>query len=130
MLKKLFHTTFIEVEKQREEYTSQHTSLDWKAVWISVITAFSLTMIYYFGRYSHFRSFLESIGAVDALKATDNIIYSNASSNLPELAYWVMMLFVFYYLVPATVVKLVFKEKLSNYGLTFKEHLKIITCTY
>lgn len=124
MLKKLFYTTFVEVEKQREEYTSENTSLDWKAIWITVITAFSLTMIYYFGRYSHFRGFLESIGAVDALKVTDNLIYSSVSSNLPELAYWVMMLFVFYFLVPATVVKLVFKEKLADYGLTFRGAFK------
>lgn len=124
MLKKLFYTTFVEVEKQREEYMSENTSLDRKAIWISVITAFSLTMIYYFGRYSNFRTFLQGLGAVDALKATDNAIYSSASSNLPELAYWVMMLFVFYFVVPALVVKLVFKEKLANYGLTFRGAFK------
>ncbi|MGB3948337.1 MAG: CPBP family intramembrane glutamic endopeptidase [Bacteroidia bacterium] len=124
MLKKLFCGTFVEVEKQREEYAYKNTSFDWKVVWISVITAFSLTMIYYFGRYSHFRGFLEAIGTIDLLKTTDIIIYSSNSSNLPELAYWVMMLFVFYFLVPAIVVKLVFKENLSSYGLTFKGAFK------
>ena len=119
MIKKLFYDTFIEAEREREEYSLQNKSLDTRSITICVLTAFSLCMIYYFGRYNFLKSFLSDIGADGILTKIDQIIY-NSSNNFPDLCYWVFVLIFFYFVVPALIIKLIFKENLSDYGLKWK----------
>lgn len=123
MLKKIFYNTFIEAEQEKESYSSNHKTIDTKVIWICVLTAFSLSMIYYIGRYAFFREFLNNNGADVFLEKTDNIVY-RSKSNLGELTYWVSMLVLFYFILPAIVVKFIFKENLADYGLKWKGALK------
>ncbi len=124
MLKAIFYNTFIEAENERDSYSVANKSFDFKALIICIITAFSLSMIYYLGRYDFLRDFLSGIGATELLQKTDSIVYANPQSNIGELAYWVTMLVMFYFVVPAFVIKLVFKEKLSDYGVKWKGAFK------
>ncbi|MES2590365.1 MAG: type II CAAX endopeptidase family protein [Bacteroidota bacterium] len=123
MLKKLFYTTFIEVEKERENYSSVNASIDVKTIGICVLTAFSLSMIYYIGHYDFLRNILLDAGATELLKKTDELIYSH-KTNLGTLFYWVMMLLLFYLVLPALTIKFIFKEKISDYGIRWKGAFK------
>ena len=85
-----------------------------------MLTAFSLSMIYYIGRYTFLKELLYNAGATGFLAKTDRIIYSTSAKNLGELTYWVSMLVLFYFILPVIVIKFVFRENLANYGLKWK----------
>jgi membrane protease YdiL (CAAX protease family) len=124
MLKKIFYNTFIEAEREREQYSTEHRSFDFKAISICIITAFSLSMIYYAGHYDFLRTLLLNAGANGILKKSDQLIYGSSSNDLGSLCYWVTMLIIFYFIVPVFTIKFIFKEKLSDYGLRWKGAFK------
>jgi membrane protease YdiL (CAAX protease family) len=124
LLRKLFYTTFVEAEKERERYCGVNKAFDFKAVVICVLTAFSLSMIYYLGRYEFLRNLLSGLGAASLLEKTDRFIYGISSTNLGELAYWVAMLVFFYFVLPVITVKFIFKEKLADYGVKWRGAFK------
>jgi len=123
MLKKLFFNTFNEVENEKEEYCRSHTSVDKKVIIVCILTAFCLSMIHYFGHYDFARAVFSDAGATEFVKKADKFIYGSFS-NLRDLCYWATLVFVFYFIVPALTVKLIFKEQLSNYGLKLKGAFK------
>lgn len=53
-----------------------------------------------------------------------SVFHFTDNAQLAGLADWVFVLFVFYFIVPALVVKIFFKEKLSDYGLKLKGSFK------
>lgn len=124
MLKKIFYNTFVETEREREEYSTTHKAFDSKALWVCVFTAFSLSLIYYIGRYSFVKEFLYSVGAANVIEKTDKWVYGGNTANLGELTYWVSMLVLFYFILPVSVIRFVFKERLSDYGLRWKGAFK------
>jgi membrane protease YdiL (CAAX protease family) len=124
MLKAIFYNTFIEAENEKENYSAANKSFDFKALTVCILAAFSLSMIYYLGRYDFLRNFLSGIGATELLQKADSIVYANPQSNIGELAYWVTMLIVFYFVLPACIIKWAFKEKLSDYGVKWKGAFK------
>ncbi len=123
MLKKIFYNTFIEIEKEREKYTSKNTSVDIRVISICILTAFSLSMIYYFGDYDFFRNLFSNAGADRLIKKTDQI-FRTSSNNLGSLFYWVLILNLFYFIIPSLIIIFIFKEKLSDYGLKWKGAFK------
>ncbi len=123
MLKKIFYTTFNEAEKEREDFTSGNTAFDFKAITVCVLTAFSLSMIYYWGHYDSFRNLLSAAGETGLLKKTDQLFY-NSSNNLGDLCFWVLILNIFYFIIPFFVIIFIFKEKISDYGLKRKGAFK------
>ncbi|MFY9307549.1 MAG: CPBP family intramembrane glutamic endopeptidase [Bacteroidia bacterium] len=124
MLKEIFYNTFVETERKRDEYAATHKAFDTKAMWVCIATAFSLSMIYYIGRYSYLKDFLNNSGAGRLIETTDSWVRGGNSSNLGELTYWVTMLVIFYFIVPVAVIRLVFKERLDDYGLQWKGAFK------
>lgn len=124
MLKAIFYNTFIEAEKEREDYAQTNKSSEIKTITVFVLTAFSLSMIYYWGRYDYLQSFLTDVGATNLKATLDQFIYGESTSNIGDLAYWVFILVSFYFVVPALVIKFFFKENLSDYGLKWKGALK------
>ena len=58
MLKKIFLSTFQETEKEKNLYLTDSTSFDVKTLVICILTAFSLSVIYYWGNYSFVRNLL------------------------------------------------------------------------
>lgn len=79
--------------------------IDKKVIVICVLTALCLTMNKYLPEMQPFFHF------------SDNV-------QLSHLANWVFILCTFYFVVPVLVIKIIFKENLSDYGLKWKGAFK------
>lgn len=124
MLRKIFYNTYITVEKERERFLLSNNTFDYKALWVTVYTAFALSMIYYLGRYEMLKNFLRLNNTPELIQKVENFLDNNPSNNLTELTYWVFMLVLFYFVIPAFIIKYVFKERLGNYGFKMKGAFK------
>ena len=96
MIKEIFSKTFSEHESGR---------FDKKIIVITVLAAVCLTMNKY-------------------LPEMKQIIHFSDNEQLSQLANWVFVLCTFYFVLPVIVIKLFFKENLSDYGLKWKGAFK------
>jgi len=105
-VKEIFSKTFIEAETSSAgEKEKSFLSPDTKLIAICVLTALCLTMNKYIPEYV-------------------SIIQFDGNYELSRLANWVLVLFVFYFVVPVLAVKIFFRENLSDYGLKFSGAFK------
>lgn len=123
MLKKIFVSTFQETEKEKNLYLTDSTSFDVKTLVICILTAFSLSVIYYWGNYSFVRNLLVENRLLGILTQADQL-FLRKTNNLGELAYWVLVLSIFYFVLPCAVIHFIFKEKIRDYGLQLKGAFK------
>lgn len=91
--------------------------LDRRAVGALVYTAFALTCIYYLGNSQKFVDLLSQTRfSADAAAA----LFSDDKNNLASLAYWISVVVLFYFVVPALGIRYVLKQDLKDYGLNLK----------
>jgi membrane protease YdiL (CAAX protease family) len=98
--------------------------LNRRAVFALVYTAIGLTCISYLKNADYMNAIASMFGVENWAHAIEN-----NGSNLELLAYWVVVSITFYFVVPALVLKLVFKKRLSEFGLSFsieKGFLKLL----
>jgi hypothetical protein len=101
-------------------------NFDRKVVWVIVISAISLAGINYFAaasRFSNYAAFFETVGLKGFSDRMYQLLYSDEHSRLWGLLYWASLTVFFYFLLPAFIIKAVFKERLRDYGLKRKEVL-------
>ena len=91
---------------------------------ICITVAFSLTMIKYFGEYKFLLLFLRNIGIHHFSDSFENLMTLNPNSALYRLIYWASNVIFFYLIPPFILIKFVFKEKFSDYGLSLKGAFK------
>src|SRR3954463_9275581 len=99
--------------------------LDRKAVFALIYTAIGLTCISYLKNADYMESAASLLGLQNAAVAIER----SDVSNLRLLEYWVGISVFFYFVVPAFVLKIVLKKRLSDYGLRFsieKGFLKLL----
>ncbi|MFM7667671.1 MAG: lysostaphin resistance A-like protein [Bacteroidota bacterium] len=82
-------------------------------------TAFSLVCINYFGSLEKTLLFIHQIGLGEKFSYVTEKITTYPDFQLLDLIYWALCSFFFYFLVPISLIKWRFKEKLSEYGLGF-----------
>lgn len=87
--------------------------LDRKAIFALVYTAVGLTCISYLKN----ADYTESLSSVIGLNSLARESVRSDISNLPMLEYWVALSVLFYFVIPAFVLKFVLKMRLSDYGL-------------
>jgi membrane protease YdiL (CAAX protease family) len=116
MIQRIFSTAYHNAENS----ITPSTKLDYKVIYITVLTAFSLSMIKYWGDYLFLVSCLQSWGLKSLAATTFYWFTSPVNGQLHRLLYWVMLV-IFFHLVPAfALIKWVFKQPFSNYGLSLK----------
>ncbi len=96
--------------------------LDRKVVCICILSALLLTASYYFGHYRGLMRLLGDLGLDDVKNRLLQIFTSTAANprgRLWQLHYWVGAHTILYFVIPALMIKLVFREKLVDYGLKF-----------
>ncbi|MEJ7848859.1 MAG: CPBP family intramembrane glutamic endopeptidase [Pyrinomonadaceae bacterium] len=87
--------------------------LDRKAIFSLVYAAISLSCIYYLKN----PEFLAKVLSNTRLEDFGNYIAHPESNNLLPLGYWVVIVTIFYFVIPAAVIRFFYEEKLGNYGL-------------
>lgn len=87
---------------------------------ICITVAFSLSMIRYLGDPKFLIQFLQNIGLNSFANSFENLTTINPNAELYRLVYWASNVIFFYVVPPFILIKLVFKEKFSEYGLSLK----------
>lgn len=98
--------------------------LDRKVTWVIVVSAISLAGINYFAsasRFSNYSSFFENIDLKEFFDHVYQLLYSDEHGRLWGLLYWASLTVFFYFILPAFIIKIVFKDKLRDYGLKRKK---------
>ena len=96
--------------------------LDRKVVWICMVCAVVLTASSYFGHEGRVASTFERLGlpgAADQLRQFFKTMRARPHGGLWRYHYWAGAHLVLYFVIPALVVKLAFRQRLSDYGLKF-----------
>lgn len=120
MLKQVWNTIFVDTFNKIEAEKSTSKELDKKAITIFIVVAFSLVFIQYFGNFNFLIVSLNNIG-LDGI--TNSIITFKSlfpNTRLFQLTYWVGILITFYLIIPLFIIKIIFKNSLSDYGLSLK----------
>lgn len=99
---------------------------DLRVCWIFIIAAVCLTGINFLANASSYKMFAPIINAFNSNASTNlcNWLYKHNDYSLHQLIYWGVWNSFFYFVVPACVIKLVWKEKLRDYGFKLKGALK------
>lgn len=90
--------------------------LDRKAVFAMVYTAFGLSCIYYFKHQPSVAAFLEGT----RLESFGRWIAYSPDNNLPGLGWWALVVTVFYFVLPAAIIKLHWRADLRDFGLRLR----------
>ena len=99
-----------------DQIKTDFSLLDRKTVFALLYTAAGLTAIYYLKDQASLASFLRGSRFEDL---GEWIAYS-PSNNLPGLAWWVLVVSIFYFLVPVLAIKYLYRGSLADYGLRFR----------
>jgi membrane protease YdiL (CAAX protease family) len=108
---KLFTTTYETAEADKEEnfHNGKQTMIT------CLLVAICITSIKYYGDSSYLYITADWLGYGNSISKLN---YND--SHLYELLWWASILFAFYFIVPTLVIKLIFKQNLSAYGLKIK----------
>jgi hypothetical protein len=98
-----------------ERIEEDFSLLDRRSVFALVYAAIGLTCISYLKN----TDFMEAIASVTGLGGLAYRLEHSTHSNLGLLFYWVGVSVVFYFAIPALLLKFVFRRPLSEYGLRF-----------
>ncbi|TXI27030.1 MAG: CPBP family intramembrane metalloprotease [Nitrosomonas oligotropha] len=119
--KKLFSFVFLKSEASSLRSLQANISkLDVKVVLVCLIVAFSLTCTRYLGDAYYLISILRDLNLTGLAQAADNLLQHHANAQLHQLIYWASVVIFFYFVFPACIILLVFKENLTEYGLQLK----------
>jgi len=92
---------------------SDISKLDRKAVFALVYAAVGLTLIFYLKN----QESLAKVLTGTRFEEFGNSIAYSSDNNLPALGWWVGVVTVFYFVLPALAIKFLYRERLSDYGL-------------
>jgi membrane protease YdiL (CAAX protease family) len=118
VIKKIFAGTF-QNEEQELALHPPSQKFDYRILVILVWTALGLSIIHYWGDANFFAGVLENCGLKKS--ATDLRTWTTTgNTSLHHLGWWVGTMIFVYLVVPVLIVKIIFKENLSDYGFKWK----------
>ena len=87
--------------------------LDRKAIVALVYTALATTCIFYLKN----ELWVASLLSGTRFENLRTLILSSPDNNLPALRWWVLLMTIFYFVIPALIIKFGWRQDLSDYGL-------------
>lgn len=125
MLKKIrdiINSTYRNVELESADFKIKRgvKTPDARVIAVAIVAAISLVFIEYVGKdpgYVLLIDFCSKIGLTgfaDFLKGNFEV---NGNVQLHRLTFWIVIVLIFYLAIPIFIVKCIFREKLSDYGL-------------
>jgi uncharacterized protein len=126
LLRRIFLDTYARTEEESLLFrqSAQGGKADVKVMAICVTVALSLSFIYYFGDHKFMLWILHYFGMSEWEAVFRSMMTEGPDAQLHRLAYWVGIIAAAYLIFPVLVIKLLFREKLSGYGLSPREALK------
>lgn len=125
MIRRIFSTAFTSAEAEAAEYRRQQPLRpDYRTMLICVIVAFALTMIKYLGDERFMLASLQNLHLTSLAGRFENLMTIDRNASLNRLLYWVSILIFFYFVVPALIIRFVFRQSLADYGLGIKGAFK------
>ena len=122
-LKTIVRLAFEDAERDAALHKqSSANRLDKHVIVVAIIAAILLVFIEYVGKdpgYILVIDFSNSIGFNSFSAFLKQTLELSANSQLNRLAFWIAVVLIFYLAVPILLIKLVFHEKLSDYGFRF-----------
>jgi membrane protease YdiL (CAAX protease family) len=114
VLKSIVKTVYSNTENNKIE------TIKLQAFIVCISAAVCISLDEYFGHTDFAFSFLQNLG----FNKLANSYALLMEDKLYALTYWVGIIVLFYGIVPLIIIKFVFKDKFSNYGLSIKGALK------
>ncbi len=104
------------MRKTYHEFKTDLSQSERRAAFTMIYAAFALSCIYYFSKVQVFAELVSNTW----LSGFAKFLLSTDSNNLPALSFWIFVLMLFYFVIPAIVIKLILQKNLADYGLNFK----------
>jgi len=96
--------------------TADLSLLDRKAVFALIYAAAGLTAIFYLKNQESLAGFLRDT----RLEGFGEYIAHSLNNNLPALVWWVAVVTIFYFVIPALCITFLYRQTLADYGLNFR----------
>jgi uncharacterized protein len=123
--KDLFYNTYLSSEQESKDYLREHANRpNLKIIVICMTVAFAVVMVRYFGDAYYMLTFLLGLGLVKLPIIWVDVFVHSDGASLYRMLWWAGTIVVFYFLLPVLIIKLWWKERLSDYGLKFKGAFK------
>jgi len=124
--KLLFLEPFRRAEQQPAPPTGVEPRLDWQVAAVFVVTAICLTLLEYLVKGGHMRlaGYLNAIGLSWPADWLCSAINDSPARRFNELAYFSLGCTTVYFVLPALLIKLIFRQRLSDYGLKLRGAFK------
>lgn len=114
MIKQLVKNVYNTAENNKQE------TIKAQAFIVCIASAVCISLDEYFGKTDFTLQFIQNLGFPEFA----HTYHTFMADQLHALAYWVGIIVLFYAIVPMAVITFIFKDKLSNYGLSIKGALK------
>ncbi len=124
---RFFSEPYLRAEQDAREHVADSTSLDFKVMLVLFTTAVVLTLQHYVfsaNRLTDALNLAERLGAAGLAEALRRPNCSAQDRQLAELIYWALGSLITYVAIPAAIVKLVFRQRLSDYGWKLRGMLR------
>jgi membrane protease YdiL (CAAX protease family) len=106
-----------------KETLKELKNTDLKPFFIAVVAAFSLTGIRFFAgayKFDNFESLFSAWGLQESYEKLHYYLTQSSHTDAWQLVYWALASSAFYFIPAILVIRLVFKDKIQNYGLKIK----------
>lgn len=106
------------------EFLKTNKSFDYKLMLSFLVAAVCLSLFSYFGDLDFARQSLQNWGLNSIANALSKLSQTANDPYLFTLRFWSYSSLVCYFLIPAAFIKLVLKQSLKTYGLSFRSFLE------
>lgn len=110
-------------EHRQAQRAASHSGWDIKVPVVLVTVAISLTLLRYVGMTDESERmcvWLDALGLTDLAQSLKVWLNDPEDKRLHRLTFWACTTFVVYVLLPVLVIRFLFREKLSDYGLKLR----------
>ena len=123
MISKLVKAIFAHAQEESALHAAEHPELDGKVIAVLLTTCVMLTLQNYVfrgGDYEQIPLLLDWFGAKGVALWINDHTYAAQDARLAHLLFWAFGSITTYLFIPALVIKLVFGERIADYGLNFR----------